>query len=374
MERALRQHAARRIPRAMALWDARRGLVMGDPIDGHFLMLTTNDGCIHWSAIPASKLPTALPGEGTYAASNTSIVTHPGGKAWIVTGGTTRSRVLRTTDYGATWKVADLPLVAGNDRAGAFAIAFRDDTHGIVVGGDYRENEATRANVAITTDGGITWTLGDTAHVTPFLSGVSYATVDGQPLVVAVGLRGTYLSPDEGISWKAVDRTAYNGVATIGGATLVAYGPRGRVAYTSAEALVAAATRSAPRESSRTRTPCVGRSRRSAAGGMSPSTTCTSRSRRRIAASAAGTESPTASSAPALDARDADRPPGPARVGQHAAGRQPAHLPPRRQCVLCHASRDAIIGQRPNNHGLLPRPPTRRAARTVGRRLCLDPR
>jgi photosystem II stability/assembly factor-like uncharacterized protein len=29
---------------ALAFWDARRGIVLGDPVDGQFVILTTGDG------------------------------------------------------------------------------------------------------------------------------------------------------------------------------------------------------------------------------------------------------------------------------------------------------------------------------------------
>jgi photosystem II stability/assembly factor-like uncharacterized protein len=224
----------------VAAWDARRGLAIGDPIAGHFLVLTTDDACGHWSDIHPDRLPPALPGEAIFAASNTALVTQRGGRAWIATGGGARARVLRTTDYGVTWRVSDVPLVAGNDHSGAFALAFRADGRGVVVGGDYAASGERRANVAVTADGGATWTAGDTAHQVPFLSGVAYAVADGTPFVVGVGPRGTYGSFDDGLTWTAIDSVGYNAVAAIGSSRLVAVGAAGRIAFASVEALAAA--------------------------------------------------------------------------------------------------------------------------------------
>ena len=86
-----------------------------------------------------------------------------------------------------------------------------------------------------------------------------------------------------------------------------------------------------------TPTRCAAASARRAPGGTSRSTTCTSGSTRLTAASAAGTASPTACSRPR--AGDADRPAGADGGRQHAAGRQGAHLAPRRQRVLRDADR-----------------------------------
>ncbi len=96
----------------VAAWDGRRGLAIGDPIAGHFVVVTTDDACGRWSEVHPDRLPNALVGEVIFAASNTALVTRRGGRAWIATGGT-RARVLRTADYGVTWRVSDVPLVGG---------------------------------------------------------------------------------------------------------------------------------------------------------------------------------------------------------------------------------------------------------------------
>ena len=228
----------------VAGWDRRRGLAVGDPVAGHFVVLTTDDAGGHWSDIHPDRLPPALPGEAIFAASNTALVTQRGGRAWIATGGGARTRVLRTADYGVTWQASDVPLVAGTDHSGAFALAFRGDGRGVVVGGDYRASDAKRANVAVTADGGATWTAGDTAHQVPFLSGVAYTIAGGTPFVVGVGPRGTFGSFDDGMSWVAIDSVGYNAVVTIGGTRLVATGPHGRIAFAASAALAAAAHRS----------------------------------------------------------------------------------------------------------------------------------
>jgi hypothetical protein len=55
---------------AVAFWDARRGVVLGDPVDGQFVILTTGDGGHTWQR---RKLPAALPNEGAFAASNSCL-------------------------------------------------------------------------------------------------------------------------------------------------------------------------------------------------------------------------------------------------------------------------------------------------------------
>ena len=110
---------------AMAFWDGRRGLVMGDSIDGRFDILRTMDGGQTWARIPPGSLPPALENEGAFAGSGTNVAVLPGGHAWIGTGAAARCRVLYTRDYGTTWTIAETP-VAASASAGIFSIAFRD--------------------------------------------------------------------------------------------------------------------------------------------------------------------------------------------------------------------------------------------------------
>lgn len=62
---------------SMAFWDAKHGIVLGDPIPDEsgklkFELLITDDGQT-WRPIPPAQLPEAVQGEGAFAASNTCI-------------------------------------------------------------------------------------------------------------------------------------------------------------------------------------------------------------------------------------------------------------------------------------------------------------
>lgn len=212
---------------AIALWDSARGIALGDPLDGRFVVLLTADGGAHWTRAPA-VLPAALPDEAAFAASNSCLVAGPGGAAWFATGGGAVSRVFRTTDFGHTWIVAEAPIPAGNAASGIFSLAFRDRLHGIAVGGDYEAPDSVRPNVAITNDGGDRWTLADSAHVAKFLSGVTYVDSSADGPVVAVGSRGTWISRDGGLTWSRVSSSPYNAVGSTSG-TAIAVGPEGAV-------------------------------------------------------------------------------------------------------------------------------------------------
>src|SRR5205823_13452030 len=78
----------------MAFWDAQRGVAVSDPVDGHFIVIVTNDGGAHWNEIPAEKIRPASVGEGAVAASGTCIATQVKKNAWFVPGGAGRGRAL----------------------------------------------------------------------------------------------------------------------------------------------------------------------------------------------------------------------------------------------------------------------------------------
>ena len=218
-------------------WTPLRCLAAGDPIDGHFLVVTTDDGGAHWAVHDAASSPTARSGDGAFAASNTALVLGTAGRAWIATGGGPTSRVWRTTDYGVMWRSAETPVGAATASAGIFSLAFCDDDKGIAVGGDYRLPDGTGAHVAVSVDGGGTWTLSDTERATPYLSGAACIGLgaDG-PAVVAVGPSGTYQAADAQ-HWARVARDGFNAVVVVHRSRLVAVGGNGVVAVADAPGL-----------------------------------------------------------------------------------------------------------------------------------------
>ena len=192
---------------AMSFWDANHGIVFGDSIDGQFYLLSTENGGRTWTRVPPASLPRALENEGAFAASGTNIAVFGKTHAWIGTGAGARSRVLRSTDRGRTWQVADTPLAAG-PSTGIFSIAFRDAQHGVVVGGDYRKEQEAVANLAVTNDGGVTWTL--VKGLSGFRSVVAYVPSAKTPALVALGPSGGDYSLDDGQTWSPIEGRGFD--------------------------------------------------------------------------------------------------------------------------------------------------------------------
>jgi photosystem II stability/assembly factor-like uncharacterized protein len=215
---------------AMAFWDARHGIAMSDPVGGRLFLLRTTDGGATWTRIPTENAPPVLAGEAAFAASGTCIAVQGASNVWIGTGGGARARVFRSSDRGRTWRVADTPLHAGGASSGIFSVAFTDAVHGIVVGGDYRQPKTPLDNVAVTSDGGKTWTLAKGPLPSGYMSAVAYIPGTKGRSLVAVGLAGTAHSTDGGQSWAMVDTVPYNSVAFGSRDAGWAVGPRGRIA------------------------------------------------------------------------------------------------------------------------------------------------
>jgi photosystem II stability/assembly factor-like uncharacterized protein len=192
---------------AMSFWDANHGIAFGDSVDGQFYVLTTSDGGSVWSRVPTTSLPPALENEGAFAASGTNIALFGKSHAWIGTGAAAKSRVLRTTDDGRSWQVADTPLASG-PSAGIFSIAFRDAKHGVIAGGDYRKEPQAVDNLAVTSDGGITWTL--VKGLSGFRSVVTYVPGTNAPTLIALGPSGGDYSTDDARTWTPIEGPGFD--------------------------------------------------------------------------------------------------------------------------------------------------------------------
>ncbi len=168
----------------LAFWDEHRGILFGDPVDGHFSIWLTGDQGQTWQRVRHEGLR-AEAGEHAFAASGTAIATQGSQRAWFVTGGAV-ARVFRTEDGGRSWQAGPLPLVQGRPSEGGFGVAFVDERRGVVVGGDYERPERTAGTLAFSEDGGRSWRLPE-AQAGGYRSG---AVAGPAGTVVAVGPNG----------------------------------------------------------------------------------------------------------------------------------------------------------------------------------------
>lgn len=185
---------------AMAFWNDREGIAMGDPTDDCISVIITRDGGNTWNKLSCDQLPEAAEGEAAFAASNTNIAIY-GDRTWIATGGM-RSRILYSADKGNTWEIYDTPVVQGEPTRGIYSIDFYDENTGFAIGGDYTKPEENTANKAVTSDGGKTWELVGEGQDPGYLSCVQYIPGREGKELVGIGFQGVYFSNDGGVSFK----------------------------------------------------------------------------------------------------------------------------------------------------------------------------
>jgi len=205
------------------------GYVLGDPVNGDFVLFQSRDGGETWSRRLTTKKRTgtvnckidpfpAKDKEAAFAASNQSLLSFGGSLFVFVTGGSVAQFGYVDhfdLDFALchdSAKFIDLPLMHGKVSAGAFAIAARDN-HSyfplrlMIVGGDYQNLDNPQGNsVFIASRDGfhvpLTSYFDTTTPITPphgYRSSVAYDP--DQKLWITVGPNGTDISRDDGKNW-----------------------------------------------------------------------------------------------------------------------------------------------------------------------------
>lgn len=205
-------------------WDATHGIAVSDAAHGKMIVIRTDDG-EHWTAVGADAMPAAVPGEGSPAAGGTCLIVHGRSNAWF--GSLPEPRVYRTGDRGLHWSVVRTPMVSG-EAAGVATLAFRDDRHGMALGGRLLAPDDKSDSVAVvTSDGGKTWMR---VH-RPTFSGAVYGSAalpDGGTYIVA-GPKGLAWTGNDGGSWNGLSSAAYWAVDCNARSVCWAAGPQGRI-------------------------------------------------------------------------------------------------------------------------------------------------
>jgi photosystem II stability/assembly factor-like uncharacterized protein len=229
------------------------GMLLGDPVRGELVVLKTENGGKSWKGDEHDGL--ALKGHfaAAFAASNGCIA--KGNRLFaqgIVTGGKDGARLFSRLNYpdfdkrhGVVekwkwkehgWKTVPIPITAGTESAGAFAIAYRypltsgickdcgfgENSILIAVGGDYTKANESAGTAAWSADGGDQWT----AAVKPphgYRSSVQWS--EELKAWITVGSNGSDVSHDDGKTWQAIDNEEWNALSLP-----FVVGPKGRIA------------------------------------------------------------------------------------------------------------------------------------------------
>ncbi|MFZ0212570.1 MAG: YCF48-related protein [Candidatus Acidiferrales bacterium] len=196
---------------------------LSDPVDGKFLLLATRDG-LHWQDLPRGSMPPALPGEGVFAASGTSLAIYEQ-NIYSATGGASVARVFRSRDLGRTWAAFATPIASSNSSSGIFSIARKGNAL-VVVGGDYKVTGGAARAAAYSLDGGTSWHLAASA-LGGFRSAVAFLRGS---TVIAVGPSGEDISRDAGAHWTPAGSLNLNAVAAFDSRQAWGVGAKGTIA------------------------------------------------------------------------------------------------------------------------------------------------
>jgi photosystem II stability/assembly factor-like uncharacterized protein len=195
---------------------------LSDPVDGKFLLLSNhNNGT--WSELPGDGMSAALPGEGAFAASGTSLALGTDGAMYFGTGGAKVARIFHSADYGKTWTVTDTPVAIGNSSSGIFSVVCTPWAL-VAVGGDYKDPSRSDRVAAYSVDRGKTWQL---AAQQPggYRSGA--AALYGS--ILAVGPTGEDISDDFGAHWKHISSLDLNAIFVLDTHNAWAVGVKGTI-------------------------------------------------------------------------------------------------------------------------------------------------
>lgn len=127
---------------AMDFWDEQRGIIVGDPINRHFVLLETNNGGQTWQELDTTKTPKAMEGEAVFAASGTSLRCWGKNEFGFVTGGMA-SRFIKIKDLENKSFFPDIS--SGTSSTGIFSFAIHFDNF-IGIGGDYMNDKKPLRN------------------------------------------------------------------------------------------------------------------------------------------------------------------------------------------------------------------------------------
>jgi photosystem II stability/assembly factor-like uncharacterized protein len=185
---------------AMEFDGRNNGIILGDPINGKFLILETFNGGKGWT--PAKNSPAALPNEAAFAASGTCL--RKCKRAFIMVTGGSNARMItlakRLNNRSHSWNI---PILHGKASQGAFSIAF-GRKQGIIVGGDYSNASRTDSVSVYMHNTSMRLSVQRPAGYQSCVENIK------ENYYLSTGTPGSNLTNDGGKTWRKIDAVSYN--------------------------------------------------------------------------------------------------------------------------------------------------------------------
>ena len=182
---------------AMEFWDDKRGVVIGDPINGNgFVANFQNE---NWASTSYQHRPALDSGEAFFASSGTNIRVLNKYDMVAISGGMRSNLFLDN-------KKIKLPLLQGKESAGANSIAVKDSATFMIVGGDFMQKDSVTGNYCFTNDKGKTW-ISSLQPPTGYRSCVEYL---GKSYWITCGLNGVDYTNDDGINFRKISEVGFH--------------------------------------------------------------------------------------------------------------------------------------------------------------------
>lgn len=213
-------------PDPEGFWDAlifespNSGWLLGDPVDGSFTLYASDNGGLSWTRQKNAGLH-ASPKQGSFAASNTSLLAQSG-MVSFATGGPdgaflySRPSIVTCLDdcsaadsdfagRKSEWRRERIDL--GNNSAASGIFSLGSDGKGptvasrtlVAVGGDYLHPLEAKNIAAFLSREQVTWNVADTQPL-GYRSAVAYDKA--RKTWITVGPNGTDTSTDDGRNWR----------------------------------------------------------------------------------------------------------------------------------------------------------------------------
>ncbi len=208
---------------AMSFYDAKNGVVIGDPINGKTFIATTINGGNSW--IKNDNAISIDSNEAFFASSgsNISLVWNKKNNSfenYFVSGGV-------NSNFYIDNKKIEIPIIKGKQSTGANSIAINKNKNAIIVGGDFN-NDSLRENNCVLINLKSFEISQPEINPTGYRSSVVFLN---NKIAIACGLNGIDISYNKGKTWKKISNEGFHVVkkSKYGNSIFLA-GSKGRIA------------------------------------------------------------------------------------------------------------------------------------------------